>query len=350
MDLPSARELELEILLREKDVQLAEVTDEISALRRYLSKQPGPSTTDSITLPPALISFLLPHISNTEASTSASSSSTVNIALTQRARLLQEENNELYELLKHSETGNLKDEVRGLRKVVVKLEGALKESHQVITSLSTELEKAYETLRHTTRQNKSKASSQSHSPQDSHNSMPVVDGASNGHSASRPLPTEPRAHKRPRLSEPRPRASPTRLAASLPQKPQVRNHSPHPLVRADSRETGRNFTDNRGRVNVKMEVDEGEMGPSTTNRERDRIRERERNAKDRERGTKERDRPSHIHTSKDRDRDGGKNPHTRRNGHSMPGRSGAPGRKGNNPNTSQTPDQGNRTLQQRLGL
>ena len=95
-------------------------------MRRYLAKQPGPSTTDSVTLPPALISILLPHIANAQTGTSASASSTVTVALTQRARLLQEENDELYELLKRSETGNLKDEVRGLRKVVAKLEAALK--------------------------------------------------------------------------------------------------------------------------------------------------------------------------------------------------------------------------------
>lgn len=76
-------------------------------------------------------------------------------ALVQRTKLLQEENDELYELLKSGETGKLKEEVRGLRKVVDRLERALKggvllsrprsvlfvdpsrpESHQVITSLS----------------------------------------------------------------------------------------------------------------------------------------------------------------------------------------------------------------------
>ena len=38
---------------------------------------------------------------------------------------MQEENDELYELLKHSETGKLKDEVCGLRRAVAKLEDAL---------------------------------------------------------------------------------------------------------------------------------------------------------------------------------------------------------------------------------
>jgi hypothetical protein len=50
----------------------------------------------------------------------------VTAALSQRSRLLQEENDEFYELLKRGETGRLKEEVRGLRKVVEKLEGALR--------------------------------------------------------------------------------------------------------------------------------------------------------------------------------------------------------------------------------
>jgi len=98
--------------------------EEITALRQYLAKQPGPSTTDAVTLPPALLSVLLPHI-NSAAGNTTTTSSTVTAALTQRARLLQEENDELYELLKSSETGKLRDEVRGLRRTVAKLQGAL---------------------------------------------------------------------------------------------------------------------------------------------------------------------------------------------------------------------------------
>jgi hypothetical protein len=104
---------------------------------------------------------LLPHINKAASSEGmgvASSSSTVNTALTQRVRILQEENDELYEILKSGETGKLKVEVRGLRRVVERLEGALRgmhlltltlfisidphmrhgslESHQVIASLS----------------------------------------------------------------------------------------------------------------------------------------------------------------------------------------------------------------------
>jgi WTAP/Mum2p family len=70
-----------------------------------------------------LLSLLIPHLNS--AATKNAGSNTVTTALTQRAHLLQEENDELYELLKHSETGKLKDEVRGLRRAVAKLENAL---------------------------------------------------------------------------------------------------------------------------------------------------------------------------------------------------------------------------------
>ena len=75
-------------------------------------------------------------------------------ALTARNKLLQDENDELYELLKSTETGRLKEEARGLRRAVARLEVALKgvhiacivftptdillviDSHQIIKSLS----------------------------------------------------------------------------------------------------------------------------------------------------------------------------------------------------------------------
>lgn len=40
--------------------------------------------------------------------------------------MLQEENDELYELLRYNETGKLKEEVRGLRRLVQRLQGALR--------------------------------------------------------------------------------------------------------------------------------------------------------------------------------------------------------------------------------
>lgn len=100
----------------------------MTRLRQYLSTQPGPSTTDPVSLPPALVSLLLPHINanNSNSKNGHVGGATVTTALTQRTRLLQEENDELYELLKYGETGKLKEEVKGLRRVVGRLDGALK--------------------------------------------------------------------------------------------------------------------------------------------------------------------------------------------------------------------------------
>lgn len=72
------------------------------------------------------MSLLLPHIQDRSLPATGSSSSTITAALTQRVKVLQEENDELYELLKTGETGRLKEDVRSLRRVVQRLEGALK--------------------------------------------------------------------------------------------------------------------------------------------------------------------------------------------------------------------------------
>ena len=47
-------------------------------------------------------------------------------ALVQRTHVLQEENKELYELLRLSETGKLKEEVHSLKRTMSRLERALK--------------------------------------------------------------------------------------------------------------------------------------------------------------------------------------------------------------------------------
>ena len=103
----------------------------MTQLRQYLASQPGPSTTDPVTLPPSLVSVLLPHLHAAPTGAGAPGySNTVTAALTQRTRLLQEENDELYDLLKQGETGKLKEEVRGLRRVVDRLEAALRGLYQ----------------------------------------------------------------------------------------------------------------------------------------------------------------------------------------------------------------------------
>jgi hypothetical protein len=64
--------------------------------------------------------------------TATSISATVAGGLNQRMHQLQEENDELYNLLKSTETGKLKDEVRSLRRAVAKLEGALKGPYKLL--------------------------------------------------------------------------------------------------------------------------------------------------------------------------------------------------------------------------
>ena len=71
------------------------------------------------------MSLLLPHLTHRGVAATSSSGS-VTTALIQRAKVLQEENDELYELLKTGETGRLKEDVRALRRVTHKLEGALR--------------------------------------------------------------------------------------------------------------------------------------------------------------------------------------------------------------------------------
>ncbi|GAV98933.1 protein [Lentinula edodes] len=126
--LPSTRELELEMLLREKEGQVIQLSDEVSRLRLYLSTQPPPSTTEPVTLPPTFASLILPHISHLPQTSDAAeiSNNTTTAALTQRVRVLQDENDELYGILKRGETGRLKEEVQSLKRIVHKLEGALR--------------------------------------------------------------------------------------------------------------------------------------------------------------------------------------------------------------------------------
>lgn len=304
MELPSLRELELESHLRERDTRLAELTDEVTRLRQYLSTQPGPSTADLVTLPPALISILLPHF-NSAAASATSSHSTVTAALTQRSRLLQEENDEFYELLKRGETGRLKEEVRGLRKVVEKLEGALRESHQVINSLSTELDKSYDTLMNSSRQVNSVNNSKSHarSPRNAYNSLPQV---GNGNGAGKLPPTGPRAYKKPRLSEPQ-ASPPSRPNNTLPShKSQIHsNASTRSGDRRDylSRPNNEQLKSSRSKIDVDEDDRESPALPTERVRDHDRERIRERSRKDRER-TRDRE----------RDRDGNRTTASRRNG------------------------------------
>jgi hypothetical protein len=78
----------------------------------------------------------MPHIESQVNQTATAVSATVAGGLNQRMRQLQEENDELYDLLKSTETGKLKDEVRSLRTAVAKLEGALKGPYGILHPLA----------------------------------------------------------------------------------------------------------------------------------------------------------------------------------------------------------------------
>jgi len=107
-------------------VLILQVQDEVNQLRRYLPTQSAVSRSDPVTLPPPLLALLQPHINGSSAVVSGQTSSTMTAALIQRTRVLQDENDELYELLRVSETGKLKEEVRCLKRIVSRLERALK--------------------------------------------------------------------------------------------------------------------------------------------------------------------------------------------------------------------------------
>ncbi|KAH9853557.1 hypothetical protein C2E23DRAFT_868001 [Lenzites betulinus] len=368
MDLPMPRELELETLLRQRDAQVADLTDEVTHLRQFLANQPPPSTTEPTTIPPALMSLLLPHL-NQPPTDATSGSSTVTTALVQRVKILQEENDELYELLKTAETGRLKEDVRALRRVVQKLEGALRESHQVIAGLSAELERSQDSLLQAHGRQPHRPHQPSPAPRN-HQPPPHLTTATNG--TGKLPPTGPRAHKKPRLSESQ--ISPTSSNSPLPIPPKPHLSAANATPRGMSHD-GRGAADRKPADNVKMEVDDDARSrlrspvlerdrPPHHDRERDKERDRDRpndRARNRDR---ERDR------ERDRDRDQDRS--SRRNGNG--GGGGGGGRRGrrsnaaannsssnNNSNSNNisgnngnnTNDHGNsadRTLAERMGL
>ncbi|KAH9844219.1 uncharacterized protein C8Q71DRAFT_698093 [Rhodofomes roseus] len=350
MDLPSSREIDLENLLRERDAQVAELTDEITHLRQYLSTQPPPSVTDPVSLPPALVSVLLPHIRDHATSTS-SGSNTVTAALTQRCKTLQEENDELYGLLKAGETGRLKEDVRALRRVVQKLEGALKESHQVIASLSAELEKSNEVLVANSRQTQiPKMHSHSQSPVPPRNHYPQHLSAAPNGSGKLP-PTGPRAHKKPRLSEshgspappnpgrPGSATSYAQSAASSPRetrdrRPESMDRKPPHVMDVDEDQRSRPRSPDRPHERDRPpHVDTaGDRGRD----HKDRVRDRERD-KDREK-------------NRERERDRERDRTSRRNGGGRSGGGGGGRRSGRGQNNLPSFDSTDRTLAERMGL
>jgi len=104
------------------------VKEDLSALRLHVRATSGDASLvdDSapVVLPEQVVSVLVNHLSHAN-DPSAGSSSSVTAALTQRVQLLQEENDELYALLRRSETGKLRDQVASMTQMVERLEAAL---------------------------------------------------------------------------------------------------------------------------------------------------------------------------------------------------------------------------------
>ncbi|KZT41196.1 hypothetical protein SISSUDRAFT_374643 [Sistotremastrum suecicum HHB10207 ss-3] len=338
MNVPTSRELELETLCRQRDKQIHALKDEVNTLRQYLAKQPGPSTSEAFSLPPTWLSFLHPLIRSAAESqmpqpgSASASSKSVTTALIQRVKLLQDENDELYSMLRHGEVGKLHEELAALRKVVARLETALSESHNVINSLSTELNASYETIHafgaardHETEpsaspQRKPKRESTSQSPAPSQYSL------------------SPRAHKKPRLGGPEDAHSPSSKVPSNRERSPRKETQRSTDGRHENHRSTNSASSNPTSGKVKMEVDDAmPTRPRSPSRTHERTRPRDR---ERERDTgRERDRGRHNERDRTRDR-GHKNGVTRRGHHS-----------GHTDSNSQDTNSGrDRRLVERLGL
>lgn len=165
--------------------------------------------------------------------------------------------------------------------------------------------------------------------------------------SGKPLPTGPRAHKKPRLSEVH--VSPVLSSTSLPP-PQLSSSNSTSLGNARERRP----SVDRKPVSSEMDIDEDQRTrPRTPERDR-RDRERER-AKDRERERdkgRDRDRGKDRERDRDRDRerDRDRDKSSRRNGTYGGGGGGSGGgrRAGRGPNPAHAG--GDRTLAERMGL
>jgi len=363
MEPPTQREIELENLLREREKQVAELTDEVYQLRKYLANQSSPSRSESVSLPPPLLSLLQPYITGQQSpDAQRTSSSTMTAGLIQRTRVLQDENDELYEILRSSETGKLKEEVRCLKKVATRMERALADSNNSITVLTDELEKSHKEV----------LSSQNAEPRNSRRDSPspprrdarsIPPGSPNSHKA---IPTGPRAHKKQRLNDNEARISPAHSNASLPASVSTlapvhsnratrHDRSPHggskprrsPAkeqrmdVDVDQKSSHRSRSISRDHSRDKQrERDYEKEKERERQRQRDRDREKERERAREKDHDRDRDRANERHRDRERDR-------SKRNG-AHGGRGSGGGKKG--ARGAPTQDNGDRTLAERLGL
>ncbi|CAE7219923.1 unnamed protein product [Rhizoctonia solani] len=135
--LPSERELELETLLRQRDKQISTLTDELSSLRRKLPGASEPDDDAAICIPAPVLSLLAPLVTH---GPSTSTPAPLHAAITQRLKLLQTENDELYELLRASESTRQREEVVGLQRTIKRLESQLEGSEARIADLTSKLD------------------------------------------------------------------------------------------------------------------------------------------------------------------------------------------------------------------
>ncbi len=105
---------------------------EVSILRKQISESSSHGSSDDQPVSAAAMSILMPHLVNERNALLGTGSSTAPTnpglvaALRQRTTMLQEENDELYNVLRRAETGRLDEEVKGLRLLVGRLERALR--------------------------------------------------------------------------------------------------------------------------------------------------------------------------------------------------------------------------------
>jgi hypothetical protein len=140
MEIPTTRELELEVLVRQRDKHITDLQvccctsccpylttlqAQVASLKKRVSISEAPQDSQSVTLPPGWVSYLLPRIREARERAVSSGSGAISTALVQRVKALQDENEELYNSLQSSETARLAERVYTLQRAVSKLEGAL---------------------------------------------------------------------------------------------------------------------------------------------------------------------------------------------------------------------------------
>ncbi|CAG7848372.1 SubName: Full=Uncharacterized protein {ECO:0000313/EMBL:CCA74979.1} [Serendipita indica DSM 11827] len=267
--LPSLRELQLEELLRTRELQIQTLNNELLLAKKQLPALTPHGLVSEEAVSAAAMAALMPHLVNERNAINGIGSSELIhpglvAALRQRATMLQEENDELYTVLRRAETGRLDEEVKGLRRLVDKLERALRESNEKVQYLSGEMAATTELLArdnltpvHPRRQDREPTPSRgSRSPHDAspkpHHQPPTGPRSKKPRTYLSPPP----AHTRPDDRTRQPHRSP-----SFESKSSDRSHVPPP-----SRAAGMDMDSRRDRDRRRPERDM----PSPTPRERDR--------------------------------------------------------------------------------